>query len=310
MKIWDCVIIGGGPAGQSAAIYLARFNRQILVLDRGTSRTNSHEHNENYLGFVEGIAARELAKRGRQQAERLGATFVADEAQLLGHAPLAELGQPRFQVQGLVDTYWSRSLIIATGVTDLYPNLTNYKTYLGKSLFWCITCDGPKTQNKKLVVVGNSDEAACTALQFKLYTNQITLITNYASGHTEIDEKWRTHLREHDVQLKEGEVAHLIGKEGWVEKVRLLSGEEVSAEIIMNLQGAIPNSSLAASIGISINDEGYIETDDEQRTNIPAVYAVGDVTRRFSHQIITAAHEGSMAAQACNYDLYEPWQSM
>lgn len=302
----DCAIIGGGPAGQSAALYLARFNRSVVVFDRGTSRTLSYELNENYLGFPEGIHSRQLYELGRQQAMRYGALFIDQEIRQAHHQKLTET----FTIETDKQTWTARTIILATGVTDLYPNLPNHSEYWGKTMFWCITCDGYKTRGKKIIVVGDTDEVACTALQFLNYTPDVTVITNYPPSQVTMSQKWRERLWNQHVPLYEATISQLHGRDGYLAAVTLDNGSQLPAEIIFNMQGAVPNNALATDLGVVVNSEGYIETTDEQRTNIPRVYAAGDVTRMFSHQIVTAAHEGSMAAQAANYDLYEDYQRM
>ncbi len=302
MNIFDSIIIGAGPAGLSAAIYLSRFNRSALVIDRGQGRTSNLEVNENYLGFPEGIAAQDLTERGREQARRYGTVFSRDSVESI--VSEAET----FIVAGRADSYRAKTVILATGVTDLFPNLDPYKEYLGRTLFWCITCDGYKTRNQKVLVVGDTNDAACTALQFLNFTPFVTLITNYPTGIAELSPLWRTRLQQANIPLVEAEIKHLEGRDGILTAVELDNGQYLETNFIINQQGAVPNTKLAVELGVTINSEGYIETDEEQRTNIPFVYAAGDVTRAYAHQIVTAAHEGSMAAQAANYDLYRPEQ--
>jgi thioredoxin reductase (NADPH) len=105
-----------------------------------------------------------------------------------------------------------------------------------------------------------------------------------------------------------GRVTELIGKNGFVNEVVLEDGQKVKTQMIFSMQGAVPNSYLAQHIGVAVDAHGYIKTDLEQRTNVPFVYAAGDVTRNFSHQVATAVHEGSAAAQTANYELYSPDQ--
>lgn len=311
-KTYDTIIIGGGPAGESAAIYLARFNRSVLVIDRGGGRTMTYELNENYLGFPFGVKARKLWELGRTQAERFGVTFVDDEVTEIT-AESAKNMEPEkalFHVKTNRRTWGARSLILATGVTDLYPNIPEPHKYLGKSLFWCITCDGYKTLKKKVVVVGDNDEAACTAMQFLNYTPKVTLLTNYPTGEAQLSKKWRQILEHDNIPVVEDVIKSLIGDNGYLSAIETESNQKIPADYIFNMSGAVPNNSLAAALGVKVNGEGYLETSDEQRTSVPFVYAAGDVTRMFSHQIATAVHEGSMAAQAANYDLYRPEQRM
>lgn len=311
-KIYDCVIVGGGPAGESAAIYLSRFNRSVAILDRGGGRTCTYEFNENYLGFPFGVRARKLWELGKTQAERFGTKFIDDEVEKIVElsTPKDDQETARFKISTKRREILTRSVIIATGVSDLYPNIPDYAKYLGKSLFWCITCDGYKTRQKSVVLVGDTDEAACTAMQFLNYTSNVTLLTNYPPGKAELSSKWRTRLSAGGIHIIEEVINTLIGESGWLTAIETEAHRAIKADFVFNMQGAIPNNSLATSLGVKVNGEGYIETSDEQRTSVPFVYAAGDVTRMFSHQIITAAHEGSMAAQAANYDLYRPEQRM
>lgn len=303
MSVYDCIIVGGGPAGLSAAVYLARFNRRVAVIDRGDGRTLTYELNENYLGFPQGIHARQFTELGRQQAERFGVEFITDSL------TSARYSNQQFVLDGQT-TYTSKTMIIATGVKDLYPNFPHYHDYLGKSLFWCITCDGYKSRNKKVVVVGDTDDAACTALQFLIYTTDIALVTNYEGGKDMLSEEWKQRLAEHNVPLHESTITDLRGDDGFIKELQLANGDSVASEYVFNLQGAVPNTFLATELGVDVDKNGYILVSPEQRTNVPFLFAAGDVTAAYSHQIATAVHEGSMAAQAANYDLYEDFQRM
>lgn len=305
MDLWDCVVVGGGPAGITAALYLARYNRSVVVADHGSGRSTSHEINENYFGFPEPIAQKELRHRGRAQAERYGATFVdtkIDDISRDGETFVAT-GEGAERLAG-------RTLIVATGVRDNLPEFENkdVQDYFGKSLFWCITCDGYKTRGARVAVVGRDDEAATTALQFLDFTDRVTVISNCAEVACEISERKRAHLRDAGVPLLLGEVTHLYGERGMMREVLLDNGDCVALDFMFNLQGARPNSLLARTLGVTIDGAGYIKTDTEQRTNVERVFAAGDVTKAFAHQIVTAAHEGATAAITANFELYRPEQ--
>ena len=151
MKLYDCIIIGGGFAGISAAIYLARFNRSVTVIDSGSGRWDTHEINENYLGFPNGIATKELRQKGIEQARRFSAEFISDTVQSIKKP--SEI----FICRGQENEYAAKTIILATGVVDNFPHFPNWREYVGRSLFWCITCDGYKTQNRKIVVIGKSN---------------------------------------------------------------------------------------------------------------------------------------------------------
>ena len=315
VTIYDSIIIGGGPAGLSAAIYLARFNRRCLIIDRCEGRWQSREVNENYLGFPEGVAARGLVHRGREQAESFGAEFL--EATVTNIEPLSSSEMPEcdtsketflnsnFKVSvDPTSAYFTRTILFATGVSDIMPDLPDLEYYWGRSLFWCITCDGWKVRKKRIAVLGTNDEAVVSALQFLEYTQHITFLTNKPAGEHSISSTMFERLKKYQISFVEGIIDHIQGEDGWIRALELKGGNNVSVDFLFSELGSRPHSELARRLEVSTNTENYILTDDEQRTNILGIYAAGDVTQRYAHQIVTAAHEGSMAAQAINYDLY------
>ena len=302
MKVYDSLILGGGPAGLSASIYLARFLRSVLVLDRGHGRTSYSEHNENYLGFPQGIASQDLRKLGQSQAQNFGVKFAQDDI-ITGYKE-----NDRFYLVGETDKYCSKTVVIATGVIDLFPTFGNMHDCIGKSLFWCITCDGYKAIDKKIIVVGHDDEAAQTSLQFLNFTSKIDFVTNKKTGLHQISNLWLKRLKEHNIAFYEGCISDISQKKGQINAVSLEDETILHSQMIFNQQGSVPNTQVAQALGVKLEDNGFIKTDTHQKTNVPFVYAAGDVTKLFAHQIVTAAHEGSMAAQAANYDLYHDYQ--
>lgn len=303
MKIYDCLIIGGGYAGLSAGIYMARYNRSALILDSVSGRWDTREINQNYLGFPKGIPARKLRNLGLKQALTYGVKYQIEEVK-----ELKKQGE-LFITKG-DKIYHGKTLILATGVKDLFPKFKDWKEYVGKSLFWCITCDGYKTINKRVTIIGHNDEAATTTMQFLNFTSQITMVTNDEPGMDCISPKWRKNLKEAGIPLYEGVIDQVIGENGQVKKISLSSGVEIALDFIFNQQGSIPNSKITKRLRINLDNKGYIVTDNEQRTNLSFVYAAGDVTKPFSHQIAAAVHEGATAAENANYDLYRPEQKV
>src|SRR3989344_2035987 len=302
MKIFDSVIVGGGPAGLTAAIYLARYNRSCNIVDIGHGRSTSHEINENYMGFPKGIHSTKLRELGLEQAQRYGAQYCQDKTTSI------KKKQDIFYLEGGTGRYKGRTVILATGVTDLWPIFENYQDYIGRSLFWCITCDGHKTIGKKVMIVGDTDDAACTALQFLNFTNDIVFVTNQEKRRHRLRNSWKEKLKKFNITLIEGKIKKVHGREGKFHFVEINHGTRVDLDYMFNQQGATPNSELAKELGVAVNENGYIRTDHEQKTNIPGVYAAGDVTRLHSHQIVLASAEGATAGESANYDLYLPHQ--
>ena len=154
------------------------------------------------------------------------------------------------------------------------------------------------------MVIGNNDDAAITAMQFLNFTNHLTFVTNQSKKTICLSQKWKNNLAEAGITIFEGQIQEVIGESGMMNKVILDSGVKIDTDFMFNQQGAIPNSKLALDLGVKLDEHGYIITDFEQRTNISCVFAAGDVTKPFAHQIVTAAHEGSSAAESANYELY------
>ncbi len=299
--IYDAIILGGGPAGLSAAVYMGRFLRSTLVVDAGHGRAAGHQVNENYLGFPKGVQVRRLRELGRQQAARFGVEFCDCSVTRI----CKEIDN--FVVEcGNELTVRSRQLIVATGVSDIWPAFPFVERYIGKSLFWCITCDGYKMIDREVLLLGNTDEAAITALQFLRFTSKLTLVAQ--PGYNTICPERLEDLRRNNIPLIEAEVSHVKGARGMVKAVQLSSGAVLKPEFLFSLYGKIPNSQLVAGLGVMLNSAGYIDIDENQQTNVPGVFAAGDVTGSHAHQIACAVHEGAMAASAANYALYPPLQ--
>ena len=302
VTLYDALVIGGGPAGLSAAVYLARACRSVAVVDcRRPGRSDYAQVNHNFLGFPKGIAAVDLSKRGREQAERFGVRFYeAEVARLRQTEGLFEAEAPG----GL--TLHGRSVILATGVNDRWPEFPGYEEFVGRTMHWCIVCDGFEMQGKRVVVIGNDDEAAQTAAQMLRFTDRVTVVTN--DGSLGLAPETVERLDEHRIRLLVGRIAGATardGEKGALATVRLEGGEEIEADHLFSVQGSEPNTALARSLGVRLTGGGYVEVDTEGKTSVPGVYAAGDMTRLFSHQIATAVHEGSAAANALNYYLFE-----
>ena len=299
--LYDSLVIGGGPAGLSAALQLARFNRRVMLLDCGRGRSSYHQVNHNYLGFPGGLKARDLLELGRKQVREYPVAFrdhrVASVSRGEGvfHAETEE-----------GTTLRGRTLVFATGVRDDFPLFPEWERYVGRSLFWCITCDGYATRGKRIVVVGNDTDAGVTALQFLQFTSRVTMLTN--DPGCEIDVSVRRALEEHGIELVVDRITRVWGDDGILAMLSLETGRTLDLDFLFSLQGQRPNSDLARELGVALSPDGYILANQDQQTNISGVFAAGDVTRDLAHQIATAVHEGNTAAQAVNYHLYADWQ--
>jgi thioredoxin reductase (NADPH) len=301
-ETFDSLIIGAGPAGLSAAIYLARARRSVLVLDTGRGRANGPQVNDNYLGFPRGIKASRLRDLGQRQAERFGARVIRATVDTA-----ACIADGRFELTGNGQTWRGRSLVIATGVTDIWPSFPGMERYVGRSLFWCIVCDGFRTVDTRIVLIGASDDAATTACQFLTFTKQVTFIATGVGDEVKISADHLTLMQRNGIEVVAGSIDQVEGVRGQIRRVHA-GGRVLEASLIFSLLGQVPNSGLAASMGVLLDAQGYLRIDHEQRTNVPHVYAAGDVTGPYAPQIAAAVHEGATAGQTANVDLYPPFQ--
>lgn len=296
---YDALVIGGGPAGLTAAIYLARARRSVAVFDSGRKgRSDWGQPNHNFLGFPEGISILELCDRGRRQAERFGARFFDSEVATLCRV------DDGFEAASTGGTFHGRGVVLATGVTDHWVQFPGYEEFIGRTMHWCVICDGYEMQGQRVVIVGNDEHAAALAIQMLDYEPEnVTVVTN--SGSLGLPPRMVQALHDHEIRLVVGRIARARARaEGAFEALLLDGGEEIELDHLFSEQGAEPNAALARSLGVELNEHGYIRVDTEAHTNVRGVYAAGDVTRLFSHQVVTAAHEGATAATALNYRLF------
>ncbi len=298
---YDCLIVGGGPAGLSAAIYLARFLRSTLVLDSAGGRSSSEQVNDNYLGFPNGVKGTELRALGKQQAERFGAGFQICDVQALSREK-----NGIFQAQSDQGSFEGRTVILCTGVCDLWPHFPNVQDFVGKSLFWCITCDGFRAKGKRVIAFGADDEAVTTVLQLLRYTNDIVLI--HRSKQLDCSEEKVRALEESGIRLICGDEQDIEGLPGEPVCVILEDWRRFACDILFGLLGCVPNNKLAVDVGVACSPKGYVLVNEEGYTSVPGLFAAGDLSRMHTHQVVSAAHEGAESAQTANYFLYDESQ--
>jgi thioredoxin reductase (NADPH) len=297
----DALVIGGGPAGLSAALYLARYNRTVLVFDTGHGRSTHHQKNRNYLGFPEGIATIGLRELAREQLEPY------EQVKIVHHVvgKISGDGESGFTAEGQGGHRWhGRVVVLATGVLDHFPHFPGWEAYVGRSMFWCITCDGYENRGRNILVVGHTDGAAGEAMQLHSLTDRIQLLTN--SHSDEISTKFRKRLDNANIPVIDDHIHEVEGADGMMTAVLTRGGLRIELDSLFSIQGATPETTLAQELGVRLAPSGWIDVDTEQKTSVPGVYAAGDVTALHSHQVSAAVHEGAQAASAANYFLYPP----
>jgi thioredoxin reductase (NADPH) len=338
VRVYDCAIVGGGPAGLSAAVNLARMRRSVLVIDDRDGRSLWSQINRNYLGFPDGIPAAEIRLQGRRQAARYGARFLlgrvtaadrdgdlfrllveGDEAGGAGIdaagtsvnvARDEELGRSLGEVQaGASEEVRARSVVLATGVRDPFPKFDGRDECVGRSLFWCIACDGYESLDKSVAVVGHNEEAVEMALDLLEFTSKITIAAGRPGGFS-VPESRLADLAANGIPSYRWRVASYPNENGQIQALILDDPKKtrIPVEMVFTVHTPTARNEIARQLGVNLNPLGQIIVDTEQHTNVHGVYAAGDATSVHDHQVSAAVHEGNQAACAANYFLYRPIQ--
>ena len=291
----DCLVIGAGPAGLSAAIYLARFRHHFGVVDGGTSRAALIPVSHNHPGFPDGIAGPELLARMRRQAERYGARIVAGTVDALERDEdgsfLAVFGDGILRAS---------TVLIATGVVDIEPALPDVVDAVRRGLIrHCPICDAFEITDQKVGVIGHGTSALREALFLRTYTADLTLLT-LGGPMTLTPDEVRT-AAEAGIRIGEAPVSR-VTLEGDAIAALEAGGAEHRFDTLYSALGCHVRSELAQDLGAARNDIGALAVDDHQRTSVPGLYAAGDVVSTLN-QIGVAMGQAAIAATAIHNDL-------
>ena len=295
-ELWDAVIVGGGLAGLSAAIYLGRSRRYTLVVDNGHSMAQWEPAVENYLGFPQGLSGRSLLDRGRAQVQRFGARMIADEIVRIRRQ------SDTFLVEGSDDSYRGRRVLLATGLTHLLPDIPGADVCLGRTVLFCKDCDAYRVQGKRIAVYGRRNEAARYALAMLAFSPSITIVTN--GQRPAWDPLYQAYLSEYGIRVRAEPVKELVHRDGTLQMVVFRSGEPCEVQAMFTTRGDVFHTALAEGLGAAEDAEGQLIVDADMRTTIEGLYAAGCVTPA-NCQMIIAAGQGATAAQAIDRDLFD-----
>jgi thioredoxin reductase (NADPH) len=284
---WDVVIVGAGPGGLTAATYLGRFRRRVLVIDGGEPRACWIPVSHNLPGFPQGITGADILTRMREQAEEYGAVIHSGRVEAL------EPDGPGFIVRTDDEAFRARAVLLATGVQDHHPPIPGVERAIQRSLVRiCPICDGYEATGKAVAVIGDSDMGVREAAFLRTYSNRVTLI--HIGPPEALTE--RQALIEMNVELVETAIEN-VTLEG--DRVTALAwgGAFRSYDFLYSALGTTPNVGLAEALGARRCDDGRLEVDDHQQTSIPGLYAAGDVVRGLN-QIAVATAEAAVASTA------------
>jgi len=292
----EVIVVGGGIAGLSAAIYLGRAQRDTLVIDSGHSMAKWEPVVENYLGFPKGVGGEELLKNGRAQAKRYEACIVQDEIKTVSRQ------KSIFVLKGRRKTYRAKRLLIATGIFHLPPEIPGVKQCLGHSMFFCKDCDGYRVRKKRIAIIGGNNEAVEYALAMLHYSACVVIATN---GKRPVwDQAHARWLEEYEIPVARTRIRDVEHRKRKIRALKFESGRNMKIDYIFATRGDIFHNQLAKKLGAKIDPDGQIKVDHCMRTTVPRLYAAGCVTPA-NCQMIIAAGQGAAAAQAINRDLFE-----
>lgn len=298
---YDVVIIGGGPAGLTAAIYTGRANLSTLILEKGLpgGQIAQTEEVENYPGFPDPIPGMELAGRMQQQAEKFGAKIEMEEVEGVTHT-LGQSDYP-FTVKGYGASYRAKSVILATGANPRRLYVPGEEKFWGKGVSTCATCDGFFYRGKKVVVVGGGDAAVEEGLFLTKFADEVTLIHRRDSLRANKSAQARAFASPKMKFIWDTVVEEIVG-EDHVTGVRLknLKTGEVSdfaTDGVFVFIGHIPNTDFVKDT-VKLRDDGYVEVRDEIYTSVPMLFAAGDVSDYVYRQLATSVGAGTRAAMS------------
>ncbi len=287
-RVYDCIIIGAGPGGLQAAIYLGRYNRNVLLLDRSGGRTWHAPHIENVLTHAH-ISGSEIITRGMEQAKSFGVRIERERVVAVEKADL-------FLVRTQDKSYFSRFVIVASGVYDKLPVLGNVTRFLGQGYYTCIDCDGYKTNGRKLVVMGDEMGSVNLAVAMKrLFTPDVS----YLPWRFTLPESSRELLEEESITVIKGEPKAIQGGAA-VKGLEMADGSVVFCEAIMASFGVTLNDDFLKELKLKRDAHGFkYIVSRELESSLDGLYIVGPLNTG-QDQVVIAAGEGATAALEIN----------
>lgn len=294
-KVYGVIIIGSGPSGYTSAIYAARANLSVLMFQGyqvgGQLMTTSEV--ENYPGFEDGILGPDMMEKFEQQARRFGTELVAEDVTAV------DFSKRPFTVTTDSGEYQSETIIISTGATAKWLGLPSEKHLQGRGVTACATCDGFFFKNKDVIVVGGGDTAMEEATFLTRYVNHVTMIHRRDSFRASKIMQDRVRNNPKISIMFDTEVTEVLGDNAvtGVQLRNVKTGEEHKLPVqgVFVAIGHQPNTSLFQGI-LDTDATGYIVPKENTMTNIPGVFAAGDVTDHRYRQAVTAAGDGCRAA--------------
>jgi thioredoxin reductase (NADPH) len=282
-KEYDCIVIGAGPGGLQAAIYLGRYNRKVLIVDRGGGRTTHAKHIENFLTQKK-ISGSDLIKLGMEQARSF-------HVEIKRGLVLKVIKDRLFEVYAEDSIYRSKFVIVSSGGTENLPPIENIYKFFGTSIFTCIDCDGYRTTGKKLIIVGNSLKTVHLAFGIReMFTKDITLVL-YTD---QVPEAYKKEFKEAGMKLVVGRPVKVLGEEK-LDSLEMRDGSRIPCEVLFTNFGYKLNDGFLADLLLKKDSDNFkYITSRSYESSLSGLYIVGPLTG--DDQVVIAAGEGAIAA--------------
>ncbi len=292
-SVYDLIVLGTGPAGLQAAIHAARAKASVLVMGRSHKSSLYRAHVENYCCTM-GVTGQDLLESGRDQAKDSGAEFLEED--IIG----IEAGEGKVTVRTESgQEIMGRSLLLAMGISRNKLKVPGEKEFLGKGVSYCVDCDANFFRNTPVTVVGSESAAVSGALTLLFYASEVHLICD----DLKVTDSLADQIRASNVIIHQGRSVKSVNGQVRVDGLTLDDGSELKVEGVFIELGAKGAIELAAGLGVDLDPENfrYILTDKKQATNIPGVYAAGDICGP-PWQMAKAVGEGCVAGlEAAGY---------
>ena len=279
--MYDSIIIGSGPAGVTASLYMIRAGLRVLIITKNQSVLEKAEKIENYYGFENGISGKELNDIGIKQAQNLGVKFLEKEVTSIKYA------ENGYEVvvanQGIDEKYFAKTIVLATGTNRNKPRIKGLKEFEGKGISYCAICDAAFFRNKDVGVLGNGDYAISEIEELLPVVKSVTMYTN---GLEPIE------YRSDDVNINTKKIREFRGS-NIIEEIEFEDDSTEEINGIFIAQGVATSTDFAKKLGAMI-ENNYIVVNEKMETTVPNIYACGDCTGGLL-QISKAVYEGTMA---------------
>ena len=293
--IYDVAVVGGGPAGLSAALWLARYLHSVVLVDSGDPRNWETRGINGFLGS-HAIRSPELRKRGRADAEKYGAELIDDTVDT---AKEIEDDCYRLKLKS-GRSLDARRILLAIGIKDHWPSIPGLEDCYGETAHVCPDCDGYETRGRKTVVVGTGRKAVGMALALTTWTEKIVICTN--GEPAAINAEHLAKLKKLNIPTLEQKITCIKSKDGEINCLELANGMLLDCDRLYFAIGQYPADDIGKQLGCKRDEDGLIEVKDNNRTSVKNVFAAGDITPG-PQLAIAAAAGGAIAALAIHNSL-------